>query len=542
MKSTFLDRTDPQLREEAGPKGILGLFLLFLSLFSLTCSAQTYTDIFDFDGAAHGCCPTYPSVLAQGQDGNLYGTTPLGGTSNVGTVFKVTPTGSLTVLYNFDVTHGSTPNGGLVLGTDGNLYGTAEFGGASNLGTIFQITPSGSLTVLHDFAGGTDGGYPLAPLVLGSDLNFYGTCHPGVAFKISSKGAFTALGKIPADSIGPLVQGTDGSFYGTTQFGGTASLGTLFKIVKKKVTTVFNFDGTHGKYPDGGLVQASDGNFYGTTPNGGSSDAGVVYQLTPKGSLTVLYSFDSVHTSGGYEADAGLVDGSDGNLYGSTIFGGSNGAGTLYQITTGGTYTVVSNFDGTHGSGAYPTPLQHTNGKIFGLTKRGGAKGDGVAYSLNDNLPPFILLNTTVGTVGKTVGILGNGLTGATSVKFNGTAANFKVVSDTYLTATVPAGETGYVTVATSSGTLTSSKKYYVTPKITSINPTSGPVGTSVVIAGSGLIQASGITIGGVKVTSFTVNSDKQVTMTVPSGAKTGKILVTTPGGKASSKVFTVTP
>jgi hypothetical protein len=166
-----------------------------------------------------------------------------------------------------------------------------------------------------------------------------------------------------------------------------------------------------------------------------------------------------------------------------------------------------------------------------------------VAYSLDNGIAPFVLLTTTVGTVGKSVGILGGGFTGTTSVKFNGTSANFTVVSATYLTAKVPAGETGVITVTTPSGTLLSSKIYRVTPKITSLTPTSGKVGSSVVIAGSGLIHAATITVGGVKVTAFTVNSDKQVTFTVPTGAKTGKVVLTTAGGKATSgAVYTVTP
>lgn len=517
------------------------MFLFFLMVSAATLSAQTYKDIFDFDGTTHGCCPQYPSAMAQGQDGNLYGTTPTGGASNVGTVFKITPTGSLSVLYNFDITHGSTPNGGLVLGVDGNLYGAAEFGGAHSYGTIYKITPAGVLTVLYDFTGNTDGGDPLGPLVLAADGNFYGTSYPGVSFKISAKGKFKVIKKIPSVSYGPLVQGTDGAFYGATEFGGTASLGTVFKIAGTKVTTLYSFDTTHGSFPFSGLVQGSDGNFYGTTSAGGSANGGVIYKITPQGTLTVLFNFDSTHVANGYQAFAGLVAGTDGNLYGATVFGGSGGNGTLYKITTSGTYSVLTNFDTTHGAGAYATAMQHTSGKIFGLTGRGGAAGKGVAYSLDNGISPFILPTSTVGLVGKSVGILGNGLTSTTSVAFNGAAAKFKVVSDTYLTATIPSGETGIVTVTTGSGTLSSSKVFKVTPKITSFTPTSGPVGTSVVVAGSGLIQAATITLGGVKVTGFTINSDKQITLTVPTGAKTGKIVITTPGGKATAAgTFTV--
>jgi uncharacterized repeat protein (TIGR03803 family) len=238
-----------------------------------------------------------------------------------------------------------------------------------------------------------------------------------------------------------------------------------------------------------------------------------------------------------------LVSATDGNLYSATVFGGSKGSGVLYKITTAGAYSVLSNFDTTHGAGAYATPVQHTSGKFFGLTTRGGASGKGVAYSLDNGVGPFVKLTSTVGLVGKSVGILGGGLTGTTSVKFNGTSANFKVVSDTYLTATVPAGQTGIISVTTPSGTLLSSQKYFVTPKITGISPVSGRVGTQVTIAGSGLIQATMVTVGGVKATAFTVNTDKQVTFTVPAGAKTGKVVLTTPGGKATSAaVFTVTP
>jgi len=518
------------------------LILCLLLLCAAAANAQTYKDIFEFNGTTNGCCPQYPATLAQGEDGNLYGTTSTGGSSNVGIAFKITPTGTQTVLYNFDITHGSNPNGGLTLGSDGNFYGTSEHGGAHAYGNIFQLTPSGTLNVLYDFTGNADGGYPLAPPIQGTDGNLYGTSYPGVAYKISTKGAFKIIKKIPSTPYGPLVQGTDGSFYGMTEQGGTAGVGTIFKIVKTKVTTLYNFDNTHGAAPYGGLAQGADGNFYGTTSGGGTSNSGVIFQLTPSGTVTVIYEFDSTHPANGYQSFSGLVAATDGNLYGSTIFGGSANNGVLFKITTTGSYSVLSNFDNTHGSGAYPTPLQYTSGKFFGLTSRGGASGKGVAYSLDNSVGPFVALTSTLGLVGKSVGILGNGLTGATAVKFNGASANFTVVSDTYLTAKVPSGETGIITVTTPSGTLSSSQPYRVTPKIISFNPPSGSVGSSVVVSGSGLIQAAAVTLGGVKVTSFTVNSDKQVTITVPTGAKTGKIVITSPGGKATSgKIFTVT-
>jgi hypothetical protein len=178
---------------------------------------------------------------------------------------------------------------------------------------------------------------------------------------------------------------------------------------------------------------------------------------------------------------------------------------------------------------------------LYGETVTGGLGGYGTFYSFDVGLGPFVSLVTTSGKVGKTIGILGQGFTGATSVSFNGTSANFSVSSDTYLTAAVPSGATtGAVSVATPTGTLTSNKIFRVTPTILSFSPTSGTVGTPVMITGMSLMQATEVTFGGVAA-SFTVNSDTQITATVPTGAKTGKIQVTTPGGMATSSTnFTV--
>lgn len=519
--------------------GLLPLLLLALTM----ASAQSYSNLYQFGGKPDGCCPAYPSVMAQGEDGDVYGITTTGGSNNLGTVFKITPSGAFSILYSFDTVHGSTPVGGLTLGADGDLYGTTEEGGAHSYGNIFKITPSGTLTVLYDFTGAADGGYPVSALIPSTDGTFHGTSYPGVAFKVTAKGILTVINTIPTTSYGPLLEASDGDYYGVTEFGGTSSAGTVYKIVGTKVTTLYNFDGTHGAYPIGGLVQGSDGYLYGTTTAGGGSNAGVIFKISTAGVLTDVVNFDSVHKAAGYQAYAGLIAGNDGNLYGATIWGGKYGDGVIFKLTTGGAYSVLYNFDGPHTNGAYATPMQHTNGELFGLTKRGGPLGNGGVYSLNDGITPFVSLVVTLGPVGKSVGVLGQGFSGASSVTFNGTPASFRVVSDTYLTTTVPAGETGIVTVTTSSGTLFSRQIFKVTPKVTSFSPSSGKVGDSVVITGTGLIQASTITVGGVKVMAYTVNSDKQLTVRVPTGAKTGKIAVATPGGKATSTtVFTVNP
>jgi len=525
----------------------LRLFLLFFVLGAETLNAQTYHDLYNFGFSQTGCCPVYPAVMAQGRDGNIYGTTVRGGTNGVGIVFKITPSGSLTTLYNFDTVHGSTPVGGLALGVDGNLYGTTEAGGAHGYGNIFRITPSGALTVIYNFTGKADGGYPVAPLTLGLDGTFHGISYPDVAFRVTTAGLFTVVvgvvTTVPTVSYGQLLQAKNGSFYGVTQFGGTKSAGTIFKITGTTSTILYNFDGTHGAYPIGGLAEGTDGNLYGTTTAGGATNAGVIFRITPAGVLTVLLSFDSAHPLGGYQAYAGLVAGSDGNLYGTTIWGGNYGYGVIFRLTTSGAYSVLYHFSAPSGDGAYSTPMEHTNGEIFGMTVRGGAGGDGVIYSFSDSLTPFARLTSGAGAVSNVVGILGKGLMGTTGVKFGGTSATFTVVSDTYLTAKVPAGTTGTVSVATASGTLLSSKIFKVTPTISGFTPASGKVGAKVTIAGTGLIQTNALTVGGVKVTAFTKNSDAKVTFIVPAAAKTGKIVVTTPGGTATSAaVFTVTP
>jgi len=356
-------KTEFSCRESVGKH--LGLLLGVFMVCTVAASAQSYQSLVNFVGS-NGCCPQYPAMMAQGRDGNLYGTTPTGGSNDVGIVFKVTPSGNQSILYQFDTTHGSTPNGGLVLGVDGNLYGTTQLGGANGYGNIFKITPTGVLTVLYSFTGNADGGYPVAPLTLAANGLFYGTSYPGVAFSMSAAGKFTVINKIPTTTYGALLQAYDGNFYGVTEFGGTYSAGTVYKIAGTKVTTLYNFDGPHGSYPVGGLVQGADGNLYGTTTAGGITNAGVIYRITTAGALTVLVNFDNVHTLGGYQAFAGLVAGSDGNLYGATIWGGPSGAGEIFRMTTGGAYTPLYNFTTDLTDGAYSTPMLHTSGTIFG--------------------------------------------------------------------------------------------------------------------------------------------------------------------------------
>lgn len=536
---------------------IYGLItLLMLGLTATSVPAQMYSVLYNLGNkTGDPVNPQNGETISQGRDGVLYSAATGGGASSKGAAFKVTSAKVLTVLNSFATLNCPSACGawsGLILGKDGNFYGTSSLGGTSNLGTVFKITPSGILTIVHNFSG-SDGATPYAAPTQGADGNFYGmtssggTSNNGTVYKTTPNGTFTTIyqfdGTHGSAPVASLIQGLDGNFYGATHTGGSGGNGVVFRVTTKGTLAVlYNFDGTHGSNPFAPLIQGSDGNFYGTANAGGTSNNGTVFKMTPTGKLTVLHNFTG---SDGASPIGGLVQATDGNFYGSASSGGSNGHGTIYSVTPTGTFSVLHNFDGTDGDQADVSLLQHTNGTLYGQTYDGGSVGGGVFYSLNVGLGAFVgfLPQQSPGKVGASVGIFGQGFTGTTGVSFGGTPATFTVSSDTYLVATVPAGAlTGSITAATPGGNLTSNRTFRVTPQITSFIPTSGPVGTGVTITGVSLTQATKVTFGGVAATTFTVNSDTQVTATVPTGAKTGKIVVTTAGGTAtSSGTFTVT-
>jgi uncharacterized repeat protein (TIGR03803 family) len=566
------------------------VLFVFCAVTAIVSPAQTFRTLLDFNGT-DGSAPFNVSPV-QGTDGNFYGTTDYGGNNGVGTVFKVTAVGTLTTLYSFcsetNCADGSYPVAGVVQGTDGNFYGTTQGGGGSaGAGTIFKITPAGTLTTLHTFCvvlgfDCPDGATPLAGLVQGSDGNFYGTTYGGgcvtysrynclfggygTVFKITPAGVLTTLyifcsASGCTDGIYPfagLVQGSDGNFYGTASAGGGTNYGTVFKITAAgKLTTVYSFcsetNCTDGRYPLAGVVQGTDGNFYGTTALGGNNNGGTVFKVTAAGTLTTLYSFCSeTNCADGYYPVAGVVQGTDGNFYGTTQGGGgtycpiSYNCGTVFKITAAGKTTTLYNFEGA-ADGSSPNGLtQATNGNFYGTTSSLNqyfADGDGTVFSLSMGLGPFVETRPTSGTEGAKIGILGQGFTSSSVVQFGGVKATaVKLTGTTFLSATVPAGAlTGPVTVTTGSAKLTSNHKFDVRPQVKSFTPLDGPAGTVVTITGTGLKQTSKVTFGGVNAI-HTVDSDTQIKATVPTGAKTGKIAITTLGGAATSAdSFTVT-
>ena len=357
------------------------------------------------DGAA-------PTGLIQGSDGNFYGTTTAGGSFSEGAFVRVTPAGVETVLYSFagGPADGANPQG-VIQGKDGNFYGATGSGGtgacAFGCGTAFKVTPGGVESVLYSFSGGADGGVPNG-LVQGSDGNFYGTASfggtssglctsdgCGVVFKLTPAGAETALyaftggtdGAVPAS----LIQGTDGNFYGITVHGGQSNNGTVFKATPAGAETVLHSfaGGGDGALPQTPLVQGTDGNFYGTTASGGVNSNGIVFKITPAGAETLLYAFAG-GTADGANPDTALIQGTDGNFYGTTNSGGDascfDGCGTVFKITPAGAESVLYLFTASAIDGAEPPAasslLQGSDGNFYGTTSDGGQFGFGTVFKL----------------------------------------------------------------------------------------------------------------------------------------------------------------
>lgn len=439
--------------------------------------------------------------LAQGTDGNLYGTTLLGGSMNQGIAYRLTPAGTPTTIYNFcslpNCADGGFPPLGqpLALGTDGNFYGTTLGGGGSGNGTIFKITTSGALTTLYNVCSQSNctDGSSANGLTLGPDGNFYGTMlsggayNQGTVFQLTPEGVLNTIYSFCPqagcpDGYAPLwppVFGPDGSLYGTT--GNNFGNGSIYKLtLGGKLTTLRSFDGTDGFNPDSVLVLARSGDLYGVTYGGGTGGGygGVFFRISPSGAYTVLYNFCSLPNCADGDLPGTLVYGDDGNFYGANDVGGNTttppppcspagdlgGCGTLFKITPEGALTTLHVFNGTTGGFGGLTLAQTTNGIFYGTDYYGGTDGNGAIFALSAGFAPFVQIVPASGKVGAAVQILGDNLTGATTVAFNGACAAFEVKSKTLITATVPAGATtALVEVTTSSGTLKSNVEFRIT-------------------------------------------------------------------------------
>jgi uncharacterized repeat protein (TIGR03803 family) len=385
--------------------------------------AQTLTTIVTFDGA-NGEQPYFGS-LTQDTNGNIYGTTLTGGTDTgncsngqgfgCGTIFQITPQGAFSTLYNFCSQPGCSDGlesfSALAHDSSGNLYGTTDAGGATFAGTVFKITPEGVLTTVYNFCGQSncaDGSSPTSGLVsLSGDL--YGTTSSGGAnnagtiFKVTPSGLLTTLYSFcsqPNCADGETVYDTmieaNGKLWGTTQAGGASNFGTVFFITPAgRFTTVHSFNSVDGAAPIGGLLRAANGNFYGTTSAGGTRDDGTIFKMTATGKLTTIYNFcANTDCPDGVAPLGGLVQGTNGNFFGTTVDGGMNFRGTIFEITPAGKLTTIYNFcsqtNCADGEFPYAGLIQASDGKLYGTTLQGGdlscssPNGCGTVFSLTE--------------------------------------------------------------------------------------------------------------------------------------------------------------
>lgn len=408
---------------------------LALALGAAVTQAQVLATLHDFSSIAPGYAGTNSDgesclgALTPGPDGNLYGTTSEGGTNSTGTVFRISPAGDFSTIHTFSAKPGYTnadgayPSAGLVLGADGALYGTTAGGGQyGNFGTVFKIDTNAVLTTLHTF-NYADGENSAAPLVPAPDGGFYGT-EPlggdngnGTIFHITPAGDFQTLYSMSqtleytnysnADGSRPygITAGPDGALYGVAQFGGTNSVGTVFRFDPASTNflvlhTFTRQDATKGTNTDGAAPQSpmalgSDGNLYGATPDGGELAGGVLFRITPGGVFTTLHNFD--YFAEGANADAPLLF-RDGYLYGATSYGESESgvlnSGSIFRCDLDGALSVLYTFaapgaDSINSGGAAPLAglLPAADGSFYGTTTQGGADGNGTVFRFT---PPLL--------------------------------------------------------------------------------------------------------------------------------------------------------
>jgi len=336
-------------------------------------------------------------------NGSLFGTTSGSVLGSHGFVYKLDANGVLTLVYRFIGGGDGTNPVGVIAGLNGTLYGATMEGGAYNFGTVFEVTETGSERVLHSFGAGLDGTIPLAGLVSDAAGNLYGTTgtggnsgyNSGTVFKVAPCGAETPqcpetviynfTGPYQTDGaypVAPLIIDSSGNLYGTTSAGGIGN-GTIFKVNPGGEETVLHRFGIEpdGASPEGGLVRDRQGNFYGTTFRGGTYGYGTVFRMDESGDETILYSFGQ--NGDGQNPDSGVVLDQAGNLYGTTSAGGAYLGGTIFEIDINGIETVLHSFniipDGIHPSGGL---LMDAKGNLYGTTSGGAYYNWGTIFEL----------------------------------------------------------------------------------------------------------------------------------------------------------------
>jgi uncharacterized repeat protein (TIGR03803 family) len=367
-------------------------------LFKLDASGNQRV-LYTFTGSADGGGPR-GGVIGDAA-GNLYGTTSYGGAGGGvalpgGVVFKVDAAGHEKVLYSFTGgVDGSNPQAGVTSDLAGNLYGTTELGGVANHGVVFKLDSTGHETVLYSFTGGADGSDPDVGVIRDAAGNLYGTtatggvANQGVVYKVDSSGRESVLYSFTGGADGGqpnsgLFADAAGNLYGTSNFGGTWNWGVLYRVNAAGQETVIYSSpgGLDGSQPQAGVIQDAAGNFYGVTFAGGPADLGVVYKLDPTAHETVLYSF----TGGpdGSQPESSLIGDSEGNVYGTALYGGALGGGVVFKVDSAGDQTILYNFSGgADGGSPAAGVIRDAVGNFYGTTLLGGLANQGVVYKLD---------------------------------------------------------------------------------------------------------------------------------------------------------------
>jgi uncharacterized repeat protein (TIGR03803 family) len=393
-------------------------FLILAAAAVSLATAQTETVLYNFcsqPNCTDGQSP-FAGVVIDKKD-NLYGTTYDGGANGLGVVYKLTPAGVESVLYNFcsqsGCSDGGQPYAGLLMDKEGNFYGTTVDGGNAGNGTVFELTATGEETVLYRFCsqpGCSDGSGPYGGVIMDSEGNFYGTTAyggangGGVVFKLSSSGEETVLWSFegsPSDGSQPystLVRDKKGNLYGTTAGGGTTSdcqfgCGTIFKIASTGAESIlYYFQGYQnsgdGMYPWAGLIMDKKDNLYGTTTAGGQYNGGDVFELSTTGVESILYSFQGY--GDGSTPYASLLMGKKDSLYGVSSYGNGNYYGAAVELTPGAegepwNFSVLHTFEGGGDDGLEPygTLIFDKKGNLYGTTAGGGCNGcDGTVFKI----------------------------------------------------------------------------------------------------------------------------------------------------------------
>jgi uncharacterized repeat protein (TIGR03803 family) len=365
--------------------------LLVSMLVPTGAQAQYFSTVHAFSGR-DGSSPR--ATLVPGPDGNLYGTTQLGGDNGFGTVYAMSTTGEMTVLYSLSGAEGADVFSPLVFGRDKQFYGTTVLGGPGVLdghGAVFRFSLVGEYTPLYFFSG-PDGEKPESGLAQGSDGWLYGTTTSGgdfgkgSVFAISPEGEFRLLhafsgsdGDMPLGELLP----DDGWLYGTTVNGGAHNGGTVFRVSPSGELSVlhdFGFDSPDGNSPRGGLVRGLDGAYYGTLAFGGDAGTGAVFRLMPDGNLTTVHAFSK---NDGSAPLASLILGCDGKLYGTTSSDGAFNAGTVFVMAPTGELSVLHAFTGRDDGGSPAAGLMQANDcSLYGTTPVGGRWSRGTVYRI----------------------------------------------------------------------------------------------------------------------------------------------------------------